>query len=63
VISELTLAELRCKHAQLSLRAEQGRARWRGMVNASSGAAAAGRRVKDLQARAGEYEMIIRSLT
>jgi len=61
-VSALTLAELRQKHAQLTLAAEQERTRWRGMVATSPASAAAGRRVKDLQARALEYEMIIGSL-
>lgn len=58
-VSALTLAELRCKHAQLTLAAEQERTRWRGMVATSPASVAAGRRVKDLQARALDYEMII----
>jgi hypothetical protein len=58
-ITSLTLAELKARHADLVLQAERERARWRGMVATSPHAAAAGRRVKDLDRRALDYETII----
>jgi hypothetical protein len=58
-VSELTMAELRYRHAYLVQRAEAARVRWRGMINTSPSALAAGRRVKDLQGRADDYQLII----
>jgi hypothetical protein len=58
-VSELTMAELRFKQAQLTHDAEAARVRWRGMINTSPSALAAGRRVKDLQSRADDYQLII----
>lgn len=58
-VSELTMAELRHRHAQLVCRAEAERQRWRGMINTSPSALAAGRRVKDLDLRAREYGQIV----
>lgn len=61
--SALTMAELRLKHAQLTLAAERSRTSWRGMVSTTPAAAAAGRRTKDLQARADEYASIIEAVS
>lgn len=58
-VSELTMAELRYRHAYLVQRAETERQRWRGMINTSPSALAAGRRVTDLQRRADEYGKIV----
>jgi len=61
-VSELTLAELRLKYAQLKLSAETERDRWRGMVPTHPSAAASGRRVRALDARVQDYEMILAGL-
>ena len=57
-VSELTITELELKYAQLKRQAAEARGRWRSM---SSGpvAVAAGKRVKDLDARAHDYYTII----
>lgn len=58
-LSSLTMAELKAKVAELELRAEQQRAYWRGLVPTSPHASAAGRRVKDLEARASDYRLLL----
>lgn len=58
-LSTLTMAELRAKVAELELRAEQQRAYWRGLVQTSPHAAAAGRRVRDLESRASDYRLLL----
>lgn len=59
IVSDLTMAELRAKQAQLALAAESERTRWRGLMATSPAASAAGRRVRDLQQRADDYKKII----
>lgn len=57
-VSELTLSELGLKYAQLKRQAAEARGRWRAMPS-GPGAVAAGKRVKDLDARAADYQTII----
>lgn len=57
-VSELTITELQLKHAQLKRQAAEARARWRTM-SAGPASVAAGKRVKDLDARAHDYYTII----
>jgi hypothetical protein len=61
-VSELTITELRLKHAQLAHQAETARARWRAMA-AGPAATAAMRRVKDLDRRVADYNLIIGVIT
>lgn len=60
-VSELTMAELRLKHAQLARQAEEARGRWRQMSTGPR-ALAAGKRVKALDARVRDYREIIESI-
>lgn len=61
-VSELTLAELRLRHAQLVRQAAEARIRWRAMSTGSA-ALAAGNRVRALDARADDYRTIIEVIT
>lgn len=57
-VSELTLAELRLKRAQLARQAAEARDRWRGM-STGAGAVSAGKRVRALDARVEDYDKIL----
>ena len=58
-MTDLTLKELRFKHAQLDLKAEQLRAKQCGMVATSPAAAAIARQVREIQAQADNYAALI----
>lgn len=60
-ISELTRAELRLKHAQLVRQAAEVRDRWRRMPTGRR-AVATGKRLKSLEGRAADYELIIKHM-
>jgi hypothetical protein len=60
-ISELTMTELRLKHAQLKHQAAEARSRWRIMPTGPR-AVAAGKRVRALDARAEDYRMILETV-
>ncbi len=57
-VSELTLAELRYKHAQLVREAAVVEGRWRRMPTGPR-AVATGKRLRDLKQRADDYAAII----
>jgi hypothetical protein len=59
-VSEITLSELRLRHAQLARQASEVRVRWRTMpTGPGPRALAAGKRLRDLERRVRDYDRII----
>ncbi|MFG3509684.1 hypothetical protein ACGF5F_29750 [Streptomyces sp. NPDC047821] len=58
-MTDLSIKELRYRHAKLELDAERLRTKWRNMSSTSQAAAAMGRLVKQLQAQADDYAALI----
>lgn len=58
-MTDLVLKELRLKHAQLDLKAEQLRVKQRGMVATPPAAAAIARQIREIQAQADNYGALV----
>lgn len=61
-MNALTIQELRLKHAQLAHQAEKLRQEQRGLPVLSSRAQTLGHRIRDVQARADDYEAILAAI-
>ena len=58
-MTDLVLKKLRLEQARLEYRAEELRSRQRGMVATTPAAAAIGRQIKEAQAHADSYALLI----